>query len=32
VENIIMVGMIQNDDLLYSLQTHGAARAALYGN
>lgn len=30
VENIVMIGMIQNDDILYSLQTHGAARAALY--
>jgi CubicO group peptidase (beta-lactamase class C family) len=32
VENIVMIGMIQNDDILYSLQTHGAARAALYSN
>jgi len=32
VENVIMIGMIQNDDILYSLQTHGAARAALYSN
>ncbi len=30
VENVVMIGMIQNDDILYSLQTHGAARAALY--
>lgn len=32
VENVVMIGMIQNDDILYSLQTHGAARAALYSN
>ncbi len=31
VENVIFIGMIQNDDILYSLQTHGAARAAIYG-
>jgi CubicO group peptidase (beta-lactamase class C family) len=30
VENIVFIGMIQNDDILYSLQVHGAARAALY--
>jgi len=30
VENIAFVGMIQNDDILYSLQVHAAARAALY--
>lgn len=29
-ENIIFIGMIQNDDILYSLQVHGAARAAIY--
>lgn len=32
VENVVFIGMIQNDDILYSLQTHGAARAAIYGN
>lgn len=32
VENIVFIGMIQNDDILYSLQVHGAARAAIYGN
>jgi len=31
VENVVFIGMIQNDDILYSLQTHGAARAAIYG-
>lgn len=30
VENIAFIGMIQNDDILYSLQTHAAARAAIY--
>jgi hypothetical protein len=30
VENIGFVGMIQNDDILYSLQVHAAARAAIY--
>jgi CubicO group peptidase (beta-lactamase class C family) len=30
VENIVFIGMIQNDDILYSLQVHGAARAAIY--
>ncbi|CAN0432115.1 unnamed protein product, partial [Discosporangium mesarthrocarpum] len=30
VENIVFIGMIQNDDILYSLQVHGAARTALY--
>jgi CubicO group peptidase (beta-lactamase class C family) len=30
VENVVFIGMIQNDDILYSLQVHGAARAALY--
>lgn len=30
VENIIMVGMIQNDDIMYSVQVHGAMRSALY--
>lgn len=29
-ENIVFIGMIQNDDILYSLQVHGAARAAIY--
>jgi CubicO group peptidase (beta-lactamase class C family) len=31
VENVVFIGMIQNDDILYSLQTHGAARSAIYG-
>jgi CubicO group peptidase (beta-lactamase class C family) len=30
VENLVFIGMIQNDDILYSLQTHAAARAAIY--
>ncbi len=30
VENIGFIGMIQNDDILYSLQVHAAARAAIY--
>jgi len=30
VENIVFIGMIQNDDILYSLQVHRAARAAIY--
>lgn len=30
VEDIVFIGMIQNDDILYSLQVHGAARAAIY--
>lgn len=30
VENIVFVGMIQNDDILYSLQVHGAMRTLLY--
>ena len=30
VENIGFIGMIQNDDILYSLQVHAAARAAVY--
>lgn len=30
VENICFIGMIQNDDILYSLQVHAAARAAIY--
>lgn len=30
VENIAFIGMIQNDDIFYSLQVHAAARAALY--
>lgn len=29
-ENIGFIGMIQNDDILYSLQVHAAARAAIY--
>lgn len=32
VENVVFIGMIQNDDILYSLQVHGAARAAIYGD
>ena len=31
VENIAFIGMIQNDDILYSLQVHAAAREAIYG-
>ncbi|MCG8412994.1 MAG: beta-lactamase family protein [Pseudomonadales bacterium] len=30
VENIAFIGMIQNDDILYSIQTHAASRAAIY--
>jgi len=30
VEDIIFIGMIQNGDIFYSLQTHAAARAAIY--
>jgi CubicO group peptidase (beta-lactamase class C family) len=30
VENIVFIGMIQNDDIFYSLQVHGAARGLLY--
>ena len=30
VENIGFIGMIQNDDILYSLRVHAAARAAIY--
>ena len=30
VNDIVFVGMIQNDDIFYSVQTHGAMRAALY--
>jgi len=30
VENIVFVGMIQNDDIFYSLQVHAAARGLLY--
>jgi len=30
VENIIFIGMIQNSDILYSVQVHGAARSAIY--
>lgn len=30
VENIVFIGMIQNDDILYSLQVHAGARAAIY--
>lgn len=30
VENIVFVGMIQNDDIMYSLQVHGAMREKLY--
>lgn len=30
VENTIFIGMIQNDDILYSLQVHGAMRELLY--
>lgn len=28
--DIVMIGMIQNDDIFYSIQTHGAMRRALY--
>ena len=30
VEDIVVIGMIQNGDILYSLQVHAATRAALY--
>ena len=30
VENIVFVGMIQNDDIFYSLQVHAAMREILY--
>jgi len=30
VQNIVFVGMIQNDDIMYSLQVHGAMRNLLY--
>lgn len=30
VENIAFIGMIQNDDILYSLRVHAAAREAIY--
>ena len=30
VENIVFIGMIQNDDILYSIQLHGAMRGLLY--
>lgn len=30
VENIVFVGMIQNDDILYSLQVHAAMRELIY--
>jgi CubicO group peptidase (beta-lactamase class C family) len=30
VENIVFVGMIQNDDILYSIQVHAAMREAIY--
>jgi CubicO group peptidase (beta-lactamase class C family) len=30
VENIVFIGMIQNDDIFYSLQVHAAARELLY--
>jgi len=30
VENIVFVGMIQNDDICYSVQVHGAMREAIY--
>lgn len=30
VENIVFIGMIQNDDILYSLRVHAASRAAIY--
>lgn len=30
VQNIVFVGMIQNDDIMYSLQVHGAMRDLLY--
>ena len=30
VENVVFVGMIQNDDILYSIQLHGAMRNLMY--
>lgn len=30
VENVVFVGMIQNDDIFYSVQVHGAMREAIY--
>lgn len=30
VENIIFIGMIQNDDIMYSIQLHGAMRRLMY--
>jgi len=30
VQNIVFVGMIQNDNIFYSIQTHGAMRELLY--
>lgn len=30
VQNIVFVGMIQNDDIGYSIQTHGAMRRLMY--
>lgn len=30
VSNIGFIGMIQNSDILYSIQVHAAARAAMY--
>lgn len=30
VQNIVFIGMIQNGDIMYSLQTHGAMRHLLY--
>lgn len=30
VQNIVMIGMIQNDDIGYSIQTHGAMRRLMY--
>jgi CubicO group peptidase (beta-lactamase class C family) len=30
VENIVFVGMIQNDDILYSLEVHAAMRELIY--
>lgn len=30
VQNIVFVGMIQNDNIFYSIQTHGAMRSLLY--
>ena len=30
VQNIVFVGMIQNDNVFYSIQTHAAMRELLY--